>query len=81
MAKASQKITSKPKQLRAIDEMKDRSIPIPWSINRFLGLDGKLLVCGEQVSLSKRGDFGTLEEVRSVVEWLAHQFGGQVKWE
>ncbi len=70
-----------PQERRAIDEMRNQDIPIPWQVNRFLDLDGKLPVSGDQASLSKGGDYGTLEDMRNAVEWLANQFGGKVKWE
>lgn len=66
---------------RAIDEMRNQDISIPWQVNRFLDLDGKLPVSGDQASLSKGGDYGSLEDMRMCVEWLANQFGGKVKWE
>lgn len=69
------------KKRRAVDEMRSQDIPIPWEINRFLDLEGRLPVSGEQASLSKGGDYGSLDDMRKCVEWLADQFGGKVKWE
>jgi hypothetical protein len=75
------KDSAEPKIRRAIDEMRNQDIPIPWEVNRFMDLDGKLPVFGDQASLSKNGDYGSLEDMRKCVEWLADQFGGKVKWE
>lgn len=83
--KAGEKIIPKDSPVvqkrRAIDEMRNQDIPIPWEVSRFIDLDGKLPIIGEQASLSKKGDFGSLEDMRKCVEWLADQFGGKVKWE
>lgn len=70
-----------PKARRAIDEMRNQDIPIPWEVNRFLNLNGKLPISADQASLSKDGDYGSLEDMRKCVDWLADQFGGKVKWE
>lgn len=68
-------------QQQAIDKMQNQDISIPWQVNRFLDLDGKLSVSEDHTTLSKDGDYGTLENMRNAVEWLANQFVGKVKWE
>lgn len=70
-----------PKERLAVDEMKNRDIDVPWRINRFLQAGGGLIrVSGDQAAISADGDYGSLEEMREVVEWLAKQFGGKVDW-
>jgi hypothetical protein len=70
------------RERRAIDEIKSQTnIEVPWHVYRILGIDDKILVLGDQVSFSENGDFASLDEVRSCIDWLAYQFGGKVKWE
>jgi hypothetical protein len=66
---------------RAIDEMRYRSIDVPWDVYRLLGTNKKIDICGDQASLAEDGDFGDLEEIRYAIQWLADQFGGKVRWE
>jgi hypothetical protein len=66
---------------RAVDEMKERFIYVPWEVCRLIGIDKKIQIYGDEASLSKNCDFGNLEELRSAIQWLAYQFGGKVKWE
>lgn len=70
-----------PKERTAVDEMKNRDIDVPWRINRFLQAgNGVIRISGDQAAISETGDYGSLEEMREVVEWLAKQFGGKADW-
>lgn len=70
-------IIEKTKELEESQE----SSTIAW---RFLGSKkGKVFnIAGQEIALSSGdGDYGNMEEWRMVIEWMADQFGGSVKWE
>lgn len=64
-----------------IDYLKEPSkLDVPWHVWRFIGNNSKQIdLAGDQACLG--GDFGTLQELRTAVEWYVKQLGGQVKWE
>ena len=54
-------------------------IKMPYNVMRFFGPDSRSIeFAGDQASLGE--DYGTIEEMREVVDWLADQFDGKVKW-
>lgn len=56
------------------------SIKMPYHASRFFTEGSRQIdFAGDQLSLGE--DFGSLQEVRSAVEWLVDQLGGKVKWE
>lgn len=54
-------------------------IKMPYNVMRFF-VEGsrEITFANDQASLGE--DYGTIEELRDVVEWLADQFGGKVEW-
>lgn len=67
------------KKIRAIDEIKNRDIKVPWHVGRFVGFT--IWVHGENASLHDNGDSGTVGDIRTALEWYVDQFGGKVEWE
>lgn len=64
-------------RLKAIAELEQ--VEVPWEVARS-GVKPSLF--GSVVFLAPGdGDSLTLDEARAVVEWLAEQFGGSVKWQ
>lgn len=70
----------KSKTPKAYELMLDRDIDIPWEIARFLAPTKKILLSSEQAAISNEGDFGSISDMRKVVDYLAYQFGGKVSW-
>lgn len=65
---------------KAYQILKDQpAIEMPWDVGRFF-VEGSRHIefAGDQLSLGE--DYGNLEELRYVVEWLADQLGGKVEW-
>jgi hypothetical protein len=55
-------------------------IEVPYHVWRFFGTDAKVATtAGDQACLGC--DYGSLEELRTAVDWYANQLGGKVKWE
>jgi len=68
------------KQLKAYEQLELQSdIEIPLEISKLLGTL-KIKVAGNQLCLSDKGDFGTLEEFRALAKFLVDQLGGTVTW-
>lgn len=56
-------------------------IPLPWEVSRLIGAK-KIELSGTQAALNvPETDFGTTEEWRAAINYLADQFGGTVKWD
>ena len=54
-------------------------IKIPWTVARFFkGGHTEITFSGKDVSIGE--DYGSVQELRKVIDWLADQFGGKVKW-
>ena len=54
-------------------------IELPWHVMRFFPEGArKIDFCGDQASFGE--DYGSVEELRAAIEWMADQFGGKVKW-
>lgn len=68
------------KEKKAIDLIGSQpSIKFPWHVGRFF-VDGSRQIdfSNDQASLGE--DFGTLDELREVLNWLVDQFGGKITW-
>lgn len=53
----------------------------PFEIYRFFGEKGfGVTFAGDQAALTSSGDYGTLRELRSAVEWYVKQLNGKVTW-
>jgi hypothetical protein len=50
-------------------------LEIPYPIWAALGGKGYPTMFGDQIQLTKDGDFISVEQAREVVKWLAHQLG------
>lgn len=56
-----------------------KDIEVPWNVWRFLGDNSKvILIRGDQASFGE--DFGSLEELRKVVEFYVEHLNGKVTW-
>lgn len=66
-----------PERISKIAELQ-KLIKTPWHITRF-GIE--LSIHGDQISLSNdsSADYETLQEIRTVVEYLSKELGGEVK--
>lgn len=51
---------------------------VPWEVWTKLGSKNVLLF-NEQVSFGE-SDYGTVEQMRTAIEWYVEQFDGIVKW-
>jgi hypothetical protein len=59
-----------------------KDIEVPWHVFRFFdGNTKKIVLAGDQASLSSEGDFGSLQELQKAVQWYVEQLGGKVKWD
>ena len=59
---------------------KYKPIEVPYNVWRFIGQEAKFVrIAGDQASIAE--DYGTLQELRTAIEWYAEQLGGKVKWE
>lgn len=69
------------KQKKAYKVMKKQPpIEMPYHVMRFFTEGNRTITfCGDQASFGE--DYGSIEELREVVEWLAAQFNGKVAWE
>lgn len=57
-----------------------KDIEVPYHVWRMFGENSKFIVtAGAQASLGE--DYGSLQELRSAIEWYADQLGGKIKWE
>ena len=57
-----------------------KDIEVPFHVWRMFGQNCKVIsMAGNQASLGE--DFGSLQELRTAVEWYASQLGGTIKWE
>ena len=66
--------------MKAYKKMKKvEDIQMPWEVGRFFK-DGSRSISffGDQASFGE--DYGTIEELRSAIQWFVEQFGGTVKW-
>jgi hypothetical protein len=70
----------KTKTKRAVDQMRNQDITVPWEVSRFIG-EKTIAIAGEQACLSQNGDFGTVDEIREALSWMVNQFGGTVNWD
>jgi hypothetical protein len=56
-----------------------KDIEVPFHVWRFLGDNSKvILIRGDQASFGE--DFGSLEELRKVVEFYVEHLNGKVTW-
>lgn len=59
--------------------VKQPSIKFPWHVGRYFADNSRQIdFSGEELSFGE--DYGTLDQVRTAVEWLVDQLGGTVKW-
>ncbi len=57
-----------------------KNIEVPYHVWRMFGQNCKLiLMAGDQASFGE--DFGSLQELRSAIQWYVEELGGKVKWE
>ena len=57
-----------------------KDIEVPYHVWRIFGQNCKLIImAGNQASFGE--DFGSLQELRSAVQWYVEELGGKVKWE
>jgi len=57
-----------------------KNIEVPYHVWRMFGKDCRvILMAGDQASFGE--DFGSLQELRSAIQWYVEQLGGKVKWE
>lgn len=57
-----------------------KNIDVPFYVWRMFGQNCKVIsMAGGQASLGE--DYGSLQELRSAIEWYVDQLGGKVKWE
>jgi hypothetical protein len=65
------------------DRLKEnKDIEVPWHVWTKFGSQNKLItLAGDQASLGAEADFGSLQELRTAVEWYVSQLGGKVKWD
>lgn len=57
-----------------------KDIEVPFHVWRMFGQNSKVIsMAGNQASLGE--DFGSLQELRTAIEWYVEQLGGKVKWE
>lgn len=57
-------------------------VAIPWNVARLTHPRGSLSIYGSLIGIgSDDADYGSLEEVRTAIEWYAEQLGGKVKWQ
>jgi len=78
----------KTKKLTAIEaykkmkETEDSIEDAPWNVYRMLGTgqQRKIDVAVSSLQIVENADFGTIEDCRQAIEWLALQLGGEVKW-
>lgn len=57
-----------------------KNIEVPYHVWRMFGEDCKVIImAGDQASFGE--DFGSLQELRSAIQWYVEQLGGKVKWE
>lgn len=57
-----------------------KNIKVPYHVWRMFGEDCKVIImAGDQASFGE--DFGSLQELRSAIQWYVEQLGGKVKWE
>ena len=70
----------KNKEVKAIDMVVNQPpIIFPYHVRRFFTEGSRQIdFSGDQVSFGE--DFGTVDELRGVIEWFADQFDGKVKW-
>lgn len=52
---------------------------MPHKVMCFLG-ERNVLLSGDQVSVTERGDYMSVKDAREAIEWLVTQFGGMVIW-
>lgn len=66
--------------MKLADKLKDyKPIEVPYHVWTCFGKDSKsILLAGDEASLG--GDYKSLEELRSAIEWYVNQLGGKVKW-
>jgi len=77
----AKEINPKAKEInpKAINRMKNYNISTPWHVMRVLDMK-QISISGEQVCISKDGDFVNLQEMRQALDWIVDQFGGRVRW-
>lgn len=57
-----------------------KDIEVPFDVWRMFGKNCKVIsMSGDQASLGE--DFGSLQELRTAIQWYVDQLGGTVKWE
>lgn len=57
-----------------------KNIEVPFEVWRMFGKNCKVVtIAGDQASLGE--DYGSLQELRSAVQWYVDQLDGKVKWE
>lgn len=57
-----------------------KDIEVPFDVWRMFGKNCKVIsMSGNQASLGE--DFGSLQELRTAIQWYVDQLGGTVKWE
>lgn len=56
-------------------------IEVPWEVWRFMGERFKFVHIGGDQACLGDGDFGTIPELQTAIEWYVDQLGGKVTWE
>ena len=71
------------KEKKIVKQLKmQKDIEVPWHVWTKIGRCAKKIsIAGSQASLTNEGDYGSLEELRKVVEFYVDQLGGKVNWE
>lgn len=62
-------------KIKAIKKLQE--VDAVWEFKR---LFGSLVLLGDQLSVGKDHDYGSVTEFRIAVEWLVNELGGEVKW-
>lgn len=61
--------------------MMQEDIEVPYDVWTKFGESAQnITIMGKQVSLTDEGDFATIEELRTAIDFYVHQLGGTVKW-
>jgi BRCT domain type II-containing protein len=66
------------KIMKEIEALEKSVAPIPYEVWTTFMESPNYSLYGSQVCFG--GDFKTLEQTRSAIEWLVVEFGGKVKW-
>jgi hypothetical protein len=72
---------SKQKSLKLKDKMKDNVIDVPWHVWTVFGEEAKTIFIGDDSASLGSGDYKTLKELRTAMEWYVDHLGGKIVWD